>query len=136
MKKRALFAGLIAALILAVDFLNLPQHCTTSTCAEKIDFLFLSWFLFTVLCLIFICILIFFNQKIQEKWWKFARVTIPLSLVAITAVVAGVLHGGTAGSAGLGGFVNNAFDRLAMGIIYGLFSLGSLIQIIRGYLRK
>lgn len=91
----------------------------------------------------FFPILLFFSlvtycmpQRVFAAWWRYAKYAILVSLIALVGVVVGVLHGGTAGSGGLGGFVNGAIDRLALTLIHGLFSLGSLIQIARGYFRK
>ena len=85
--------------------------------------------------LIFFPIILFFSlltYKLGEKvfiaWWKFARFAIPL-VFALVVIINLRLHHTP------GGWLNmdTQIDSMLVIAIYGIFALGSLIQIYRGY---
>ncbi len=75
------------------------------------------------------------NSAIAFKWWwKLARYTLPIAAVATVAVALGILHTDNPGSGyGWSGFLDPLVDTLALGLIYVLFFVTSVVQIIRGY---
>ncbi len=69
--------------------------------------------------------------KAFEYWWRFARFTVPLVFMLSIPVSLGLFHSP-------GGFLN--LDDLTDFILYAsiglLFTIGSIVQIIRGYRAK
>lgn len=67
-------------------------------------------------------------QRVFIAWWKFARVAITVIFVLSIMINMGVLHSN-------GGFFNmdNNFDLAALIFLYSVFTIGSTIQIVRGY---
>ena len=87
--------------------------------------------LFFPLVLTFSILTYYLPKKYFVSWWKFARFAIPLVFIVITIINLQLHHTP-------GGWMNmdHAFDRLFTWIIFILFTLGSLIQIVRGYWSK
>ena len=86
-------------------------------------------------CYFFILVLFFslvtykLPSQIFTKWWKFAKVIIPLVLVSSFLINKGILHSSS-------GTWQEILDWPVNFLMYLLFILGSLIQIIRGYYQK
>ncbi|MFT7645271.1 MAG: hypothetical protein ACI9BF_000949 [Candidatus Paceibacteria bacterium] len=89
-------------------------------------------FLSPALILLFFSLLTYkLPQIVFDYWWKFARFGIPLVFALVILINLRLHHSP-------GGWLNldNEIDLVLVGLIYGLFSLGSVIQIIRGYYKK
>ena len=86
--------------------------------------------IFTPLILFFSLLTYWLPQVIFNSWWKFARLAIPIVFVLVIII--------NLRPHSPGGWMNldNEIDLLLVGVVYGLFTLGSLIQIIRGFYRK
>ncbi len=87
----------------------------------------------TLILLILLVVMASATLKSDESfryWWRFARFAIPISLVVIVPVNFGVLRDD---SASYIGDIDALFEFVALGLVHGIFSLGSLIQIFRGY---
>ncbi len=71
------------------------------------------------------------SERIFTMWWEFARVALPIILL-LTIVINLKLHHNP------GGWINMDadIDRVVLVLIYAIFVIGSLIQIIRGYRQK
>ncbi len=75
--------------------------------------------------------LTFISQRSFEYWWRFAKYALPISFLLVVAVNFGVLRDD---SASYIGDIDALFEFVALGLVYGVFTIGSLIQIVRGYL--
>lgn len=85
-------------------------------------------FLFFPFIFIFSLITYKLPQSVFAAWWKFARMAIPVIFILSIMINMGVLHSN-------GGFFNmdNNFDLAALILLYSIFTIGSIIQIVRGY---
>lgn len=80
---------------------------------------------------LFFSILTYFTREsVFTAWWRFARVSIPVILI-ISTIIGMQLHHNSYGLFNM----DNLFDIPALLLMYGIFILGSLIQIWRGYKR-
>lgn len=68
------------------------------------------------------------SNQVFVAWWKFARVSIPVILV-ISTLIGMQLHHNSYGLFNM----DNLFDVPVLLLMYGIFIVGSLIQIWRGY---
>jgi hypothetical protein len=68
-----------------------------------------------------------------DPWWQFAKYAIPVCFTLIVAINLGLLHTTTYGTFGWGDMLNQTYDFIGLGVVYGVFIIGSLIQIVRGY---
>ena len=66
-------------------------------------------------------------------WFRFAKFAAPACFVMIVAINLGVLHTSTYGTFGWGSMLNQTYDFVGLGLAYGIFVVGSLVQIFRGY---
>jgi len=83
--------------------------------------------------LLFVSAFTLVSKDVWTHWWRFAKYAAPVSFVLIVAINFGVLHTNSTGSFGLGDILNQTYDLWSLGLIYIIFTLGSLIQIFRGY---
>ena len=86
---------------------------------EKTFFFFFFFFFFSVI-----------TYKLPERvflsWWKFARITAPVVLILAFLINLELHHTP-------GGDLQHIFDAPALWLLYIIFSLGSIIQIYRGW---
>lgn len=70
-------------------------------------------------------------EMVFATWWKFAQWTTPVIFVVSIVINLGYFHSD-------GGFLNmnDTVDQVLLGFMYILFTIGSIIQIIRGYRAK
>lgn len=73
----------------------------------------------------------FLREEAFRAWWRFARWW-ALVIVAVTVLLE---NAGGGGGIGISGAVSEAFDILVLGVLYAVFILVSLIQIVRVYLK-
>jgi len=102
------------------------------------DILGRQWLEITFNTLFFMPIIFFFSfltyklpNRVFTYWWKFARLAIPAVFFLVILINLRLHHTP-------GGWMNldNEIDLLMIYLIYGLFTLGSVIQIVRGFRSK
>ncbi len=102
------------------------------------DILGRQWLEITFNTLFFMPIIFFFSfltyklpNRVFTYWWKFARLAIPAVFFLVILINLRLHHTP-------GGWMNldNEIDLLMIYLIYGLFTLGSVIQIVRGFWSK
>ena len=120
-----LFVSRYAALF---DFCG--KYSFTTSCFKNLEFIN-NLLLFFPFILFFSLLTYKMPTEIFNKWWKFARITIPTVLLLSAVINSGYFHHP-------GGFFNmdNQFDLLMLLSLYGLFVLGSLVSIYRGYRKR
>lgn len=121
------FIGLII-IAFAADYFNASNLCKTSTCIMAMSDILSGLFIFSVLNLLVIFILKLLPQTAFQYWWRFARIAIPIIFVLVTVINSGIHHDPV-------GELQNIFDVPALILLYSIFTLGSIIQIMRGYLQ-
>ncbi len=119
------FIGLIIATS-AADSFNISNLCKTGSCLIATSDILSGVFTFSVLNLIILFILKWLPLVVFQYWWRFARYAIPLIFVLVTLINSGVHHDPT-------GQLQNLFDVPALILLYAIFTLGSVVQIVRGY---
>jgi hypothetical protein len=85
--------------------------------------------LFFPLIFFFSLLTYFMPIRVFQAWWSFAKYAIPVILVLSFIINAGLHHDPV-------GQWQDIFDLPMLFILYGVFAIGSLVQIIRGYLRR
>jgi hypothetical protein len=130
MKKITLFFGASTIVLALVDQYQSAPYCSFS-CLQNFDGLGFNWLVLVGGSLVISAILLFLPIKICTSWWKFARIAIPVIFVLSTLINLQLHHNS-------GGFMNldNIFDIPALILMYSIFTIGSLIQIVRGYRAK
>lgn len=94
--------------------------------------------------LLLICpIILFFSlltykmpHKVFQSWWKYVWIAIPITISVVVLISYGFLHSETAGSLGWGSVFNEIVDVFFITLTLTLFTLGSFIQIYRGYINS
>ena len=68
------------------------------------------------------------KESVFIAWWKFAQIAIPVIFIASFIISLGLHHNP-------GGFFNtdNEVDLVGYFILYSIFTIGSLLQIYRGF---
>lgn len=122
--------GLIAASI-AIDYLNFLQPLGYKT-EDLFQGLLLNLTAFSFL-VVFFTFSTLRSQISFSYWWRFAKYAVPITFVCVVAINFGVLHTNTYGTFGWGGMLNQMYDIWGLSLVYSVFVVGSLIQIIRGY---
>lgn len=86
---------------------------------------------FTVFIFPFALITFLSSKKIFISWWRFARIAIPLIFILIYIINLELHHQS-------GGYMSFDYemDFLLKLIMYFTFTIGSIIQIVRGYRAK
>jgi uncharacterized membrane protein YjjP (DUF1212 family) len=71
------------------------------------------------------------SDAIFRTWWKFARWAIPTGFALVILINLRLHHTP-------GGWLNMdvQIDSFLMGVVYGVFVIGSIISIVRGYKSK
>ncbi len=121
-----IFAGGSIGLFL-IDQFGGRKYCSYS-CLQNYDGIAFNWLVIIGVSLLLLIALSFLPRQAYQNWWKFARIAIPVILVISTIINLGFHHHP-------GGFMNldNMFDIPAQMLMYGIFVIGSVIQIVRGY---
>ena len=70
-----------------------------------------------------------FKRSTYQFWWQYARIAIPITLISLIAV-SFEFHHATHGQ------WQDLFDEVFVASILTVFTLGSLIQLLRGYWAK
>ncbi len=66
------------------------------------------------------------SEQVFTAWWKFAKYAIPTVLL-LSTVINLELHHSPAGQ------MQGMFDAPALGLLYFIFTFGSIIQVVRAY---
>ncbi len=123
-----LFASiLITLLVFIAEYLKLDSFCPSSSCNNSYDSILLGWFLVSVMTIAITLFLFRCSDGVVNSWWKFARIAIPLILIISTIINLGFHHNP-------GGFMNmdDMFDIPVHILLYTIFVIGSIVQIVRG----
>ena len=130
MKKRSLILllALLGSLISYALFHSRETGLCSFYCGDFINKIQLA-FLFSFVILVFSLITYKLPARVFSAWWQFAKFAIPVVLCVSLLVNMGILHSSF-------GAWQNMLDVPVIILLYLLFILGSLIQIIRGYYQK
>lgn len=66
------------------------------------------------------------SGQVFTAWWRFAKYAIPTVLL-LSTVINLELHHSPAGQ------MQGMFDAPALGLLYFIFTIGSIIQVVRAY---
>ncbi len=133
MKKIVLLVSLVASGLMLVFRNTVSLNLCGKReydCRGVYDTLEINLYIF-VFVLFFSIITYKVPERIFAAWWKFTRVALPLILI-LTILINLKLHHSP------GGWINTDadIDRTTIVLMYAIFVIGSLIQIIRGYRQK
>jgi len=134
-KKNILIAGslFIYLLFFYYQFMAPKGFCDVNNlilCGYSMDQL-KNIFNFFPVILFFSLLTYTMSQAVFATWWKFARWAIPLVFTFVIVINLRLHHTP-------GGWLNMdaQIDLLLVGVIYGIFVIGSIISIVRGYKSK
>lgn len=118
----------VIALVFISEYLKLDSNCISSSCGNAYNSVLLGWLVVSVMTMAITLLSFFFQEGVIKSWWKFARIAIPVILIISTIINLGFHHT-------VGGFLNmsDMFDIPAHILMYAIFVIGSIIQIVRGY---
>ncbi len=135
MKKVVLFSSITLVVLLMImrESLNVLVGCDSNMFCYRYFELIHNVLLFTPIILFFSLLTYQLKDAVFNAWWVFARYATPLAFALLIIINSKVLHPSTAGSMGMGDIVLHAYDMIATISVFILFSVGSLIQIFRGY---
>ena len=133
MKYSIIILLLFMGSLLAFDHYYFGLNCDINFCSSSLRQVLLHTFLLLSINVIFLIPLNFLPTRYFRMWWRFARFAIPTVFLSLILISQGALHSSTGGS-----FFNmdDGFDLLGTYILFTIFILGSVAQIIRGYYRK
>lgn len=126
--RRVLFTSIsVTLLVFVAEYFSLGSFCISSSCSDAYNSILLGWLLVSVMTIVMALFLLRSGDKVVNAWWKFARVAIPLILIISTLINLGFHHNP-------GGFMNmdDMFDIPAHILLYTIFVVGSVVQIVRG----
>jgi hypothetical protein len=121
--------GSLVLLTLGLDYLEIQANCISYQCKDSSDGILLAVFISSLICFLITLALKFLPKNSYRSWWSFAKYAIPIVFVLSTFISAGFHHNPD-------GKWQDIFDIPALFTIYGIFIIGSLIQISRGYFSK
>ena len=126
MKNTIWFFGAVALMLFLIDQFGAKKYCSYS-CLQNYDGIAFNWLVLIGVTLVTLLSLNFLPYRAYQNWWKFARIAIPIILIISTLINAGFHHHP-------GGFMNmdDLFDIPAHIILYSIFIIGSVVQIVRG----
>ncbi|MFN3188129.1 MAG: hypothetical protein ACK42D_01110 [Candidatus Paceibacteria bacterium] len=123
-KKAILLVGsLFTALLILIRLL--PINVYEVQYLEYVEFTF-NILLFTPIILLLSLITYKMSESVFVAWWAFAKYAIPIILVLSFIVNAGFHHNPA-------GQWQDMFDVPVLFALYGIFAVGSVVQIVRGY---
>ena len=130
MKKIVLILSIIGSLISYSLFNTRQLGICNLYCGGSIN-KYQDIFLFFPFILFFSIITFLMPAKVFQYWLRFIKYSVPVILLFSFLISLELHHG----SGNLFSMYDN-FDLLALFIMYLIFTLGSIIQIIRGYREK
>lgn len=120
------FAGVSLCTLLYEYFAVEKFVCGTYSCSSKVDNVLLGLLVLSILNIVFLITIKFFTKNAFTAWWKFAKYGIPVIFI-LSLAIGLELHHSPAGQ------WQGMFDAPALGLLYLIFTVGSVVQIIRGY---
>jgi len=120
------FAGVSFCTLLYEYFAVEKFICGTYSCSSKVDNVLLSLLVLSILNIVFLITIKFCTKNAFTAWWKFAKYSIP-TILLLSAVINLELHHSPAGQ------WQGVFDAPALVLLYLIFTIGSVIQIVRGH---
>lgn len=129
-KKLVLVSSILGVLVLVVLFNTKEFGVCSIYCGSGID-KYQDIFIFFPILLFYSLLTFKMNDLVFTTWWKFARIAVPLILL-ITFIISLELHHSP------GGWFNidDAVDMALQFGLYTVFTIGSFIQIYRGYKKE
>ena len=123
----SLFGSILLLVIKYTEYVNLFRDMLGRQYLE----IFFNTLIFFPFIFFFSLLTYTMSDAIFRTWWKFARWAIP-TVFALVILVNLRLHHTP------GGWLNidAQIDLLLVGVIYGIFVIGSIISIVRGYKSK
>jgi hypothetical protein len=127
LQKILFVATSIILLVFIAEYLNLDSSCVSSSCSNSYNSILLGWFLMSAMTITITLLLLRSRAEVVDAWWEFARIAIPLILIISTLINLGFHHNS-------GGFMNmdDMFDIPVHILLYTIFVVGSIVQIVRG----
>lgn len=120
----SVLGSLLAYLMFEANIVEICDiYCSEATGHYHRTFIFFYFLLF------FSLITYFAPEKVFQNWWRFARIAVPVVLI-LAFIINLELHHNPNGQ------MQNMFDAPALGMLYLIFTIGSVVQIIRGYRQK
>lgn len=131
-KKIILVVGSLLMYILFFAYKTSAPHglCDSNSlllCTYSMDSL-RNIFNFFPIILLFSLLTYPLSTTVFTHWWRFARLAIPVVFALVLLINLRLHHSP-------GGWLNldTQIDTLLVVVLYGIFAVGSLVQIIRGY---
>jgi len=123
----SLFGSILLLIIKYTEYVNLFRDMLGRQYLE----IFFNTLIFFPFIFFFSLLTYTMSDAIFRTWWKFARWAIP-TVFALVILVNLRLHHTP------GGWLNMdaQVDLLLVGVVYGIFVLGAIISIVRGYKSK
>jgi hypothetical protein len=123
----SLFGSILLLVIKYTEYVNLFRDMLGRQYLE----IFFNTLIFFPFIFFFSLLTYTMSDAIFRTWWKFARWAIP-TVFALVILVNLRLHHTP------GGWLNMdaQIDLLLVGVVYGIFVIGSIISIVRGYKSK
>jgi len=123
----SLFGSILLLVIKYTEYVNLFRDMLGRQYLE----IFFNTLIFFPFIFFFSLLTYTMSDAIFRTWWKFARWAIP-TVFALVILVNLRLHHTP------GGWLNMdaQVDLLLVGVVYGIFVLGAIISIVRGYKSK
>jgi hypothetical protein len=130
MKKRTsvLFISIIGSVIAYVLFHSRQTGLCNFYCGDLINKI-QDAFLFFYIVLLFSVITLKVSDQVFLAWFKYIKFAIPTVFLCALFINLGILHSSP-------GTWQEMLDWPAVFLLYVLFTLGSILQIIRGYYQK
>ena len=123
----SLFGSILLLVIKYTEYVNLFRDMLGRQYLE----IFFNTLIFFPFIFFFSLLTYTMSDAIFRTWWKFARWAIPTGFALVILINLRLHHTP-------GGWLNMdaQVDLLLVGVVYGIFVLGAIISIVRGYKSK
>ena len=123
----SLFGSILLLVIKYTEYVNLFRDMLGRQYLE----IFFNTLIFFPFIFFFSLLTYTMSDAIFRTWWKFARWDIPTGFALVILINLRLHHTP-------GGWLNMdvQIDSFLMGVVYGVFVIGSIISIVRGYKSK
>ena len=129
MIKTLFTSALIITTVLVVDYFKVQSYCDSYSCRQSVDGVLASVLILSVLVFFFSLVACKTPKRVGQQWWSFAKYVIPVVFVLSVLINSGVHHNPA-------GQWQDILDIPILLTLYGLFVIGSLVQIWRGYRKE
>jgi len=126
MKSALIFVFLVLLGFLLLDYYGSAEYCSY-TCIANFDGIVSNSFILTIFFSAVFVLTKFWSETVWKYWWSFAKYAIPVVFVLSVLINSGIHHNPN-------GQWQDILDIPILLTLYGLFIVGSLVQIWRGYL--